>query len=340
MRACTRTACRSSPAAPAPGSPAGRCRSPRAIVIGLAGMNRVLEVDAPNRRVRCSPASSTSTCPGRWRRTGSTTPPIPPASRCARSAATSPRTPAARTASSTASPPTTCRAELVLAGGELVQLGRRRAPARPAGRLRRLGGHARHRHRGAGAGAAAAPGGGDAAGRLRHHRPRRRGGVGDHRRRHHPGRHRDDGRADHRGRRGGGARGAAAGRGRRAAGGAGRPGRRGGGAARPLQRALPGLRRARDSRAGDEAERAGFWPAARRRSRRWAGSAPTTTCRTASSRARGCRRRCAGSPSCPSHGLRVGNVFHAGDGNLHPLVLYDGAVEGEPERAEQLASRS
>ena len=38
------------------------------------------------------------------------------------------------------------------------------------------------------------------------------------------------------------------------------------------------------------------------------------------------------------HGLRVGNVFHAGDGNLHPLVLYDAAVEGEAERAEQLAA--
>jgi glycolate oxidase len=36
-------------------------------------------------------------------------------------------------------------------------------------------------------------------------------------------------------------------------------------------------------------------------------------------------------------GLRVANVFHAGDGNLHPLVLYDGAVEGEAERAERLA---
>ena len=31
-------------------------------------------------------------------------------------------------------------------------------------------------------------------------------------------------------------------------------------------------------------------------------------------------------------------MFHAGDGNLHPLVLYDGAVEGEAERAEELAS--
>ncbi len=26
--------------------------------------------------------------------------------------------------------------------------------------------------------------------------------------------------------------------------------------------------------------------------------------------------------------LRVANVFHAGDGNLHPLVLYDGRVAG------------
>jgi glycolate oxidase len=37
-------------------------------------------------------------------------------------------------------------------------------------------------------------------------------------------------------------------------------------------------------------------------------------------------------------GLRVGNVFHAGDGNLHPLVLYDSSVEGEAERAEELAN--
>jgi glycolate oxidase len=38
-------------------------------------------------------------------------------------------------------------------------------------------------------------------------------------------------------------------------------------------------------------------------------------------------------------GLRVANVFHAGDGNLHPLVLYDESVEGETERAEALATR-
>jgi len=36
------------------------------------------------------------------------------------------------------------------------------------------------------------------------------------------------------------------------------------------------------------------------------------------------------------HGLLVGNVFHAGDGNLHPLVLYDSGA-GETERARELA---
>jgi len=34
------------------------------------------------------------------------------------------------------------------------------------------------------------------------------------------------------------------------------------------------------------------------------------------------------------HGLAVANVFHAGDGNLHPLVLYDSNKPGEVERAE------
>jgi glycolate oxidase len=36
-------------------------------------------------------------------------------------------------------------------------------------------------------------------------------------------------------------------------------------------------------------------------------------------------------------GLRVANVFHAGDGNLHPLVLYDERVGGQQARAEELA---
>src|ERR671917_389467 len=37
------------------------------------------------------------------------------------------------------------------------------------------------------------------------------------------------------------------------------------------------------------------------------------------------------------HRLRVANVFHAGDGNLHPLVLYDNNVPGEAEKAEEVA---
>ena len=36
-------------------------------------------------------------------------------------------------------------------------------------------------------------------------------------------------------------------------------------------------------------------------------------------------------------GLRVANVFHAGDGNLHPLILFNGRVTGDLERAETLA---
>ena len=36
-------------------------------------------------------------------------------------------------------------------------------------------------------------------------------------------------------------------------------------------------------------------------------------------------------------GVRVANVFHAGDGNLHPLVLFDDAVEGQAERAEEVS---
>ncbi len=38
-------------------------------------------------------------------------------------------------------------------------------------------------------------------------------------------------------------------------------------------------------------------------------------------------------------GVRCANVFHAGDGNLHPLILYDGRVPGALERAEALAGR-
>ncbi len=38
------------------------------------------------------------------------------------------------------------------------------------------------------------------------------------------------------------------------------------------------------------------------------------------------------------YGLRVANVFHAGDGNLHPLILYDANQPGELERAEDFGA--
>jgi glycolate oxidase len=38
------------------------------------------------------------------------------------------------------------------------------------------------------------------------------------------------------------------------------------------------------------------------------------------------------------YGLGVANVFHAGDGNLHPLILYDANVPGELDRAEQFGN--
>jgi glycolate oxidase len=39
------------------------------------------------------------------------------------------------------------------------------------------------------------------------------------------------------------------------------------------------------------------------------------------------------------YGIRVANVFHAGDGNLHPLILIDGNSSEALEQAEQLAGQ-
>lgn len=38
-------------------------------------------------------------------------------------------------------------------------------------------------------------------------------------------------------------------------------------------------------------------------------------------------------------GVPIANVFHAGDGNLHPLILYDGRIAGALHRAEEVAGR-
>ena len=86
-----------------------------------------------------------------------------------------------------------------------------------------------------------------------------------------------------------------------------------------------GCTRLQSRAAADERARSGR--VARPRSPRSAGSPPTTSCRTAWYPAPGWARCSAGSgrwatrPGCGS-----ANVFHAGDGNLHPLVLYSAAA--------------
>lgn len=39
-----------------------------------------------------------------------------------------------------------------------------------------------------------------------------------------------------------------------------------------------------------------------------------------------------------NYGLRVANVFHAGDGNLHPLIMYDGNIDGDLKKAEDFGN--
>jgi glycolate oxidase len=39
------------------------------------------------------------------------------------------------------------------------------------------------------------------------------------------------------------------------------------------------------------------------------------------------------------HGVRIANVFHAGDGNLHPLILFDANKPGDSERTVEFGDR-
>ena len=81
-------------------------------------------------------------------------------------------------------------------------------------------------------------------------------------------------------------------------------------------------------------------PGARPRSRRSAASRRITTAWTAPSRAPSCRWCSSASARLSEHyGLRVANVFHAGDGNLHPLILYDANKPGELEKTEAVRRR-
>ena len=73
---------------------------------------------------------------------------------------------------------------------------------------------------------------------------------------------------------------------------------------------------------------------------RWVGSRRTTTAWTARFRAHGSPKCCAPLTELSSEfGLPVANVFHAGDGNLHPLILYDANVPDQLARAERMGER-
>ena len=235
-----------------------------------------------------------------------------------------------------------CGLSIVLSDGELVELGGKgldEPGPGPARRLRRLGGHARHRRADHAPHRPPARADHDVPGVVRLDRRGRWSGVGHRGGRHPARRDRDDGSSDHRGRRGGRARRLP--RGRRA----------------PILiteldgvteqvaqdlRVVEDLCRRNGCReirvAHDDAERAVIWKG---RKAAFAavgrispdyyvqdGVVPRTQLPAVLRQIQ---------QLSVEHGLRVGNVFHAGDGNLHPLVLYDGAVEGEADRAELCA---
>ena len=75
-------------------------------------------------------------------------------------------------------------------------------------------------------------------------------------------------------------------------------------------------------------------------SRRSAASRRTTTAWTARFRAANWRACCTGIADLSAqYGLQVANVFHAGDGNMHPLILFDANAPGEMDRAETIGAR-
>ena len=89
--------------------------------------------------------------------------------------------------------------------------------------------------------------------------------------------------------------------------------------------------------ARDEAERARFWAGRKAAFPAMGRMAPDYYCIDGT-----IPRRCLAEvlteieALSTAHGLAVANVFHAGDGNLHPLILYDANAPGELDRAEAL----
>jgi len=99
-----------------------------------------------------------------------------------------------------------------------------------------------------------------------------------------------------------------------------------------------GAQEVRESR--DEAERRRFWAGRKAAFPAVGRLAPDYYCMDGTIPRRRLAEVLAGIARLSAeYGLGVANVFHAGDGNLHPLILYDANRPGELERAEELGGR-
>ncbi|MDN3557921.1 glycolate oxidase subunit GlcD [Halomonas maura] len=92
--------------------------------------------------------------------------------------------------------------------------------------------------------------------------------------------------------------------------------------------------------AHDEAERALFWAGRKNAFPAVGRMSPDYYCMDGTIPRRELPRVLQGiSELSEQFGLRVANVFHAGDGNMHPLILFDANRPGELEQAEELGGR-
>ncbi len=92
--------------------------------------------------------------------------------------------------------------------------------------------------------------------------------------------------------------------------------------------------------ARDEAERARFWAGRKNAFPAVGRISPDYYCMDGTIPRRELARVLAGIARLGAeYGLRVANVFHAGDGNMHPLILYDANKPGELERTEELGGK-
>jgi glycolate oxidase len=92
--------------------------------------------------------------------------------------------------------------------------------------------------------------------------------------------------------------------------------------------------------AKDEAERQRFWAGRKNAFPAVGRISPDYYCMDGTIPRRELARVLRGIESLSAEfGLRVANVFHAGDGNMHPLILFDANAPHEMERAEALGAR-